>query len=305
MHGSQVGRSTSYIQDVHSYLRQGLAVGCDPPPCCWVEELAAERDKSPCPVEYAFRDHDLATQRLRVVAETFEATTRSFVGEAVKSRPGVALDLGCGIGYTTNLVAETTGADRTIGIDQSERFLSIAAQGSLDRVSFVNHDVAELPLPGAPADLIFCRFLLTHLTEPRRMVRRWATQLRVGGLVLLDEVESIDTEHPAIRSYLAMVEALLERRKAHLYVGRTLHAMKSGPQLRRLTSRLAQFSLTISEAAAMFLMNLRSWRDDPFIRATYAENAISELEQQLCVLAESTEREHVRWHLRQMTFARE
>jgi trans-aconitate methyltransferase len=72
---------------------------------------------------YTFGDSEIATRRLEIVAAVFESPTRTFLAEDVgQLRADLALDLGCGPGHTTRLVAEMTGAVRTIGLDASASF---------------------------------------------------------------------------------------------------------------------------------------------------------------------------------------
>src|SRR5207244_4984965 len=64
--------------------------------------------------QYAFGDTELASRRLALVAEVFDGPTRDFIFTEALSRPPLALDLGCGPGHTTRLLAEITGADRVV-----------------------------------------------------------------------------------------------------------------------------------------------------------------------------------------------
>ena len=41
------------------------------------------------------------------------------------------------------------------------------------------------PLPVAGADLVFARFLLTHLSDSRRALETWAAALAPGGRLVL------------------------------------------------------------------------------------------------------------------------
>lgn len=47
---------------------------------------------------YSFGETNLAAERLRVVSEVFDPTSEAFVSETVRTRPRLALDLGCGPG---------------------------------------------------------------------------------------------------------------------------------------------------------------------------------------------------------------
>src|SRR5579884_501121 len=134
-------------------------------------------------MSYLFKDTDLAAQRLQVLAGVFAESSRPFIQDAVSVAPQLAIDLGCGPGYTTHLLAETTHCAQAIGLDASEHFINQARNSATDSITFMRHDVTRLPFPTAQADLIFCRLLLTHLQDPLSVIERWITQLRPGGLL--------------------------------------------------------------------------------------------------------------------------
>ena len=144
---------------------------------------------------YAFGETDLAAERLRVVAEVFDPTSEAFVSETVRNRPRLAVDLGCGPGFTTRLLARIARSDRTVGVDRSEAFLSRARASSVAGEEYIAADVAQAPLHtagmGAQPDLIYTRFLASHLPEPERAISGWAKELEAGGLLLVEEVDSI------------------------------------------------------------------------------------------------------------------
>src|SRR5262245_10740178 len=112
-------------------------------------------------MSYLFKDTDLAAQRLQVLAEVYAPSSRAFLQDAVNTVPQLALDLGCGPGYTTHLLAETTSSLRTIGLDSSEHFLTLARRNANEHIAFLRHDATQVPFPTGPSDLIFCRMLLT------------------------------------------------------------------------------------------------------------------------------------------------
>src|ERR1700751_6354416 len=171
----------------------------------------------------SFGETKLAAERLRVVSEVFNPTSEVFVSEAVRKRPRLALDLGCGPGFTTRLLSRTTGAERTVGVDRSEAFLSWARASSAAGEEDVAADVAEVPLRitgiSSPPDLIYARFLASHLPEPEQAISGWAKKLKAGGLLLLEEVESINTAVPAFDEYLKIVSEVLAQHGNELLVG--------------------------------------------------------------------------------------
>ena len=159
---------------------------------------------------YTYGDGDSEADRLAFVADLLDESSRAFLSGAIGFRPRLALDFGCGPGHTTRLVNEVLRPDRVVGVDRSANLLSKAMAATRERVLFVDHDVTQMPLPhGGNADLIYARLLLSHLPDPEGAVTDWLAQLAPGGLLLLDEVERIETEQPVFREYLGILAGMM------------------------------------------------------------------------------------------------
>jgi ubiquinone/menaquinone biosynthesis C-methylase UbiE len=223
-------------------------------------------------MSYLFRDTNIAARRLQVLADVFAPASRAFWQDIVIDTPRIAVDLGCGPGYTTRLLAESTGSVQTIGIDASEYFLALARENAPEHISFVQHDVTQVPFPVEAGDIIYCRFLLTHLKDPQSIVERWATQLRPQGLLLVEEVEWIQSEHPLLSTYLGIVAAMLEQQANQLYIGPLLDTMQVGDGLRRCMSRVYRLPVSTKQAATMFSMNIPSWKNRLFVLERYGSD---------------------------------
>jgi SAM-dependent methyltransferase len=234
----------------------------------------------------------------------FALSSRLFLQEVVGTAPPVAVDLGCGPGYTTRLLADVTHCAQAIGLDSSEHFLSLATRNTPAQLSFARHDVTQIPFPTGSSDLIFCRMLLTHLRDPLSMVERWGTQLRPQGFLLLEEVEWIRTEQPLLRQYLAIVAALLEQQANELYIGPLLEKQQVDDGLRCRLSRVYHLPVSTAQAATMFAMNVPSWKNHPFIQQQYG-TIIDQLERDLQALADhSTSEGEIEWGMRQLAYER-
>jgi len=202
---------------------------------------------------YTFGDSDLAAQRMALVAEVFGPSSRALLERAVPPGAGNALDLGCGPGHSTRMLAEVCRPRRTLGLDGSERYVELARATTPDpAVGFVQHDVTRLPLPEAPADLVYARLLLAHLPDPPGLVERWRSQLRPGGVVVVDEVESIEAPPGVLRDYEDLVVALVAAEGGPMY---------AGPLLAPLGGECVEVLVNAAVAARMYGMNLATWRD--------------------------------------------
>jgi trans-aconitate 2-methyltransferase len=256
-------------------------------------------------MSYLFQDTDRAARRLQVLADVFAPSSCAFVQDSVSRVPQLAVDLGCGPGYTTRLLLDTTRCVRAIGLDNSEHFLTIARRNATVRMSFLRHDVTQVPFPIQQSDLISCRFLLTHLREPQSVIERWAIQVCPQGLLLLEEVEWIQTEHALFHTYLDIVAAMLEHQANQLYIGPLLDKLQIGNGLRRRVSRVYHLPVSTVQAATLFYLNIHSWKNQPFIQEHYAASMIEQLEDDLRELVEtSTSESEIEWGLRQLAYDR-
>ncbi len=191
---------------------------------------------------------------------------------------------------------------KVVGLDVSDRFLTVARASATPRMAFFRHDVRSTPFPVGPSDLIYCRFLLSHLPEPARLIEPWATQLRSKAMLMIEETESIDTTNPVFKQYLDVVQAMLAEQGANLFIGPALSRLPSGTNLKLAHNQVVAIDVQTRQAAQMFEMNLGAWKDRPFIRKNYCPKVVEELQEQLRQLAVSSERDsEIVWQLRQIS----
>ncbi len=252
------------------------------------------------PARYTFGDDVRAARRLELVADVFEASSRELLG-ALRTRPRLALDLGCGPGFTTALVADATGAATTVGVDRSEAFLA-AARATFPGLTFACHDVTR-GLPTSPPDLVFARLVLAHLPEPAARARAWAGDLAPCGLLVLEEMERIDAPDPVLAEYEERVLAVVEHQGAPMYAGPLLSGLGDGDGLVRRFDAVRLVPVPTAVAARIYGLNLEGWRHDPFARARFDAADLDALAAGLAALAEGG-RGHVGWGVRQLVLAR-
>jgi SAM-dependent methyltransferase len=136
------------------------------------------------------------------------------------------LDVGCGIGAVTFQLARRVGpSGRAVGIDRDEHCLEIARQEA-GRQSvhpvFQTMSVSELQETAA-YDLVYSRFLLSHLREPGQAIERMALAARPGGLVVVEDIEFAGHFSfpvcPAFDRYVSLYQQAVERKGGNANIG--------------------------------------------------------------------------------------
>ncbi len=268
------------------------------------------------PPTYAYGDNDVAGDRLELLAEVFAPSTASFIAAAAPGEVVLAVDLGCGPGHTTRLLASVTGATHAVGLDLSAAFVARAATALAelgDRVpagsiEFAVHDVTSVPFPVAgPIDVVFARYLLAHLPEPDALLGRWLDQVRVGGRLLVEEIVAIDTGHPVFGRYIELVTALSAAQGTDLLVGGALgHSWSDRDEA---AGGVHDETVTITPdpalVARLFLMNLGVWRHGPWAEAELDADELNSLAAELAALVESPPPHGaIAWRHRQLAYER-
>lgn len=230
---------------------------------------------------YTFGDSGEASRRLRRLAELYEPETRELLQLSDIRTPHLALDLGCGPGWSTRLIQDVLSPDRTVGLDASERYVAEARRNQGSGLEFKVHDVARGPFPVPAADVMFCRFLLTHLRSVKEVLRTWASAAAPGALLFVHETESLETENPKLRRYYDLVAQLQGHYGQTLLVGTVLEASfeNSGWELVKSMRRVLE--KPASDMAALHVANLRTWRHDEYAMRTFDADELDSLEASL------------------------
>ena len=148
---------------------------------------------------------------------------KRLVGEP-SPQGGTLLDVGCGQGRSFRLLRDAFQPERLIGLDADPLSLALAqaeAQREGIEAILIAADCAQIQLPDASADIVFCHQTFHHLVEQERALAEFWRVLKPGGLLLFAESTRayIDTwvirwffRHPmevqkSADEYLAMLRA--------------------------------------------------------------------------------------------------
>jgi SAM-dependent methyltransferase len=170
--------------------------------------------------EYVIRGGVAGRERLRILARTLHAGT-----SALFDRLGVGaglrcLDAGCGGGDVTLELARRVGPRGwVIGVDVDAAKLDLARREATEQgitnVEFRALDIRAAE-PGTDFDLVYARFLLTHLADPTAAIAMFSRALRPGGLLIIEDVDFKGSfawpETAAFRRYCELYYAVVRPR---------------------------------------------------------------------------------------------
>ncbi len=152
---------------------------------------------------------------------------------------------------------------------------------------------------------MFGRFVLTHLQDPKSAIELWISQLRPGGILIVEEVESIESDIPEFVTYLEILQSMLAHQGNSLYVGAQIGTITEFGNAQLKSNDVAYLGVSPSRAARMFQMNLSTIRKSEFVRGRIGSEPLERLDQDLLELIRvGSGNPAVRWGLRQMALER-
>jgi len=102
------------------------------------------------------------------------------------------MDLGCGVGGCSRIIAATRGC-RVTGVDLTPQYIEVARELTrrcelADRIEFRQADALDLPFAEATFDHVWCHNVTMNIQDKRKLVSEVARVLKRGGRFSCSEV---------------------------------------------------------------------------------------------------------------------
>ncbi|MFO0831365.1 MAG: methyltransferase domain-containing protein [Phycisphaerales bacterium] len=137
------------------------------------------------PLARLAEEKQLHMDMLREPGRRADAHVARYALAAGLVRPGDrVLDVACGLGYGSHVIAHNSRAGSVLGVDLDAGSVAYASalHGGTGRVSFQAGDAQDLAgVPDASVDLVVSFETLEHLPDPGRALRAFARVLTPGG----------------------------------------------------------------------------------------------------------------------------
>jgi trans-aconitate 2-methyltransferase len=224
---------------------------------------------------YTFGDNPRAGDRLELLAAVFEPSSAELLGRAAPAKPARALDLGCGPGYTTDLLRRVVGSGETWGLDASTALVERARSRFTPPCLFAIYDVSKRPLPVAQMDVAYARYVLTHLRDPGAAIAACAGAVRRGGYLVLEENCALFSDDPLFADYYRCVEALQRHYGQDPYPGDRLASLALRASWTVESFERTRLQLDARPMAQLHALNIRTWGKDPFAVSSFGPSALA------------------------------
>lgn len=141
--------------------------------------------------DYVLATGNAAANRLRILHNVYGPGARELLLRAGIQRGMSVVDLGCGVGMTTQLLAELVGpTGEVVGVDYSAAQIEQARAllpAGLSNVRFFEASATDTGLRRETFDVVYCRFLLIHLQDPESALREMHELLKPEGIMAIED----------------------------------------------------------------------------------------------------------------------
>ncbi|MBL8746604.1 MAG: methyltransferase domain-containing protein [Phycisphaerae bacterium] len=144
------------------------------------------------------------------------------------------LEVGSGLGVLAAEVARSAPSARVVGLEYSAEQLARVPRGdgAPGNLSFQQGDAHALPFADGAFDVVYCRFVLEHVTDPGRVLREMHRVLVPGGRAFVQEnnilINDFDPDCPAFARVWRAFAALQSRLGGDALVGKRLYRLLTG-----------------------------------------------------------------------------
>jgi ubiquinone/menaquinone biosynthesis C-methylase UbiE len=130
--------------------------------------------------------HGTSEEEQQRLSKLNDLTNASFVDFVKVRETDNVLELGSGLGILAEMISRKLSHGSVTGIEISEAQIAKCPPAS-KRLSFIHGDVHNLPFADDSFDVVYCRYILEHVTDPLGVLKQARRVLKPGGSVFIQE----------------------------------------------------------------------------------------------------------------------
>lgn len=181
---------------------------------------------------YVLGNLDNEVARLEIQSAFFAPMTRQTLLRAAIRKGMRCLDVGCGAGSVTRILAELVGKKgQVIGTDVDEKYIQYCRNYKpLPNVDFMRDDISSSRLDGN-FDVIYSRFMFVHLKDARKAISSMKRLVKRGGAIIIEELDHAPDswlcypERQCVNILREVYVALVKKAGGDPFAGRKIYSL--------------------------------------------------------------------------------
>ncbi|HEX6241432.1 MAG TPA: class I SAM-dependent methyltransferase, partial [Polyangiales bacterium] len=195
--------------------------------------------------------------------------------------PRCCVDLGAGPGFLARSLHRALEAERTVGLEFSQRFVAYGQRDLPAGIELLQHDVTtSLPVAG---DVVVARFLLTHLSNPLASLRIWRASEPL--LLVLEELVQVSADLPVLQRYYELVATVQRSAGQDMHIGSRLADLAASAGFAVESHRVQRLELSLQAMARLHALSLPTLRQLRVVTQQFAERELDAMQRALEELA--------------------
>lgn len=179
---------------------------------------------------YVIRGGIEGRKRLKILARIMHAGTAGLLKRVNVSDGMACIDFGCGSGDVSIELSRLVGpSGKVVGADIDETKIELARQEA-SQLGISNLEFRVLDIRGAPSDfefdVVYTRFLLTHLNDPADAIDSFYRHLKPAGLLVVEDIDFsgyfVFPESKAFQRFHELYSTAVQRRGGDPNIGKRL-----------------------------------------------------------------------------------
>lgn len=235
--------------------------------------------------------------RLEILSRVMQPYTQNFFQRLGIIEGMHCLDIGCGGGDVTFELANLVGEKgRVVGLELDETIVQLTQQDcqqlGLTNIQFLVADALSLDEENK-YDLAYTRFLLTHLSEPQRVIELMKIALKPGSWIAIEDLEfSGHFCYPkclAFDKYIELYQQVVQNKGGDPEIGLKLPGMLKKIGFKEVYFNLVQPTFMEGEGKSIAQITMEKIRSAVLEQGLSSPNEIDTIISELKEFAQNSE----------------
>jgi ubiquinone/menaquinone biosynthesis C-methylase UbiE len=234
---------------------------------------------------YAIRGGEEGKKRLDVLARVLLPSTKRLLARVGVTRGMKCLDIGCGGGHAAVLMAGMVGSEGwVIGTDTDAEILTLAKEdaetANATNITFQQLDACAC-VWHEEFDIVYARFLLSHLNQPENCLAAMLMACLPGGTIVIEDTDFAGSfcypSCAAYDRYKKLYQELVQRRGGDSNIGPKLPAMLQRAGIQEVELNVIQPAHIYGEGKLMAPLTMTRISDTLIAESLATEDEVQQI----------------------------